>query len=164
MGIREQLLYLLVGAIFYLAIRSIAGITKAKLPDKLIGYVLFTGNLLLLAGNISISLYILGITSEAKPMSEVDVNQIYSLAHAFAVLAYIFGGAIITMIIVYLISAIHNKRKEDSNKAEIMVSTEKLDSITKEIESLGKVNDSLRAFFNKLLSIVSSASNTKKEQ
>lgn len=135
-------------------------------------FALFLLNLLIVAAGISISVDALNITSGGHGMTPDELQQLstsaQNLDHWIWILVGIAAGSLLVFLldIIRAIMVEYNKSKhgEKEPKVETIVSTKRLDSITKEIGEYRKTKTELEDFLNKVENKEPGSPNTKKEQ
>jgi vacuolar-type H+-ATPase subunit I/STV1 len=123
MGYGGQVWYLLLGVVLYALIRQIAKVIKINIPSGTIQFVAYTGGLLFIAANLSISLSIVLITTGGNAMTPDDLHTIATWAYAFGALAFVLAGALIAALITFILSAFRNRAKSQSSSPDAIDKT-----------------------------------------
>ncbi len=142
MSLKELLISLFGGigvSFLFLLIRSKTPI-KVRLSDKSHRSISETFNVFVLIWNISLTLFIVWITSGDNEMNTEVAKEFLQYAHWFAILAAIFAGIFIGNIIIGIINGI---RKKDDDNTE-------LKNMEKGIEEKRREKIKLDKFFNKI--------------
>lgn len=123
MGYKEQVVYLLLGVVLYVLIRQLAKVTKINIPSGTIQFVAYTGGLLFIAANISISSCFFLITQGGNAMTPDGLHTIATYAYAFWALAFVLGGGIIAAILSAFLFAFRNRAKSQSSSPDAIDKT-----------------------------------------
>ncbi len=158
MGYKE-FVYLLVGFISLFLFRFLWFFAVRKFPTfknriaqtaKTRDFLLFVGNLLLIAGAMVISLSALKITAGGDTMTPAELSQLTTGIDKYLAVVWILAGVAIGIFVFFLIEVCWGKKKDQTSVEMPSPDPRNLENITKQIEGYRKLKVTLDEFFAKL--------------